>query len=81
MKKYFNRFCNKNKCTCFIDRLFNKDWSQCCQKHDDDYSKLKKDQSTKRADLKFLSCLKNKTWKTLAYVMYAAVRIFGREFK
>jgi hypothetical protein len=69
------------KCTCFIDRLFNKDWSICCQKHDEDYYRLSTGKSTKDADIQFLECLKLHTWKPLAYIMYGAVRIFGRKFK
>ena len=42
---------------------------------------LKKGDSTKRSDVKFLACLKTKTWKPVAYVMYGAVRLFGRKFK
>lgn len=68
-------------CTCFFDRLLNKDWSICCKQHDDDYEQLKKGDSTKDRDLKFLECLKQKTWEPLAYVMYSMVRIFGRWHK
>lgn len=76
-------FCKnwKNHCSCFIDRFKNVDWSDCCKQHDEDYKKLKKDESTKRADLRLLSCVKKKACKSLAYVMYAAVRVFGRKFK
>ena len=69
------------KCTCFIDRLFSKDWSSCCEEHDNCYSKLKEGESTKECDVKFLKCLKKKTWKILAYIMYGVVRVFGRKFK
>jgi len=77
------KFCKnwKNHCSCFIDKLFGKDWSDCCKAHDEDYKLLKEGDSTKRSDLRFLSCLKKKAWKSLAYVMYGAVRIFGRNFK
>lgn len=68
-------------CTCFFDRLFNKDWSDCCKQHDIDYEALKKGDSTKLSDIKFLECLKQKTWKPVAYLMYGFVRIFGRNFK
>lgn len=71
----------KGSCTCFFDKLFKKDWSECCKQHDIDYTKLKKGDSTKRSDVKFLACLKTKTWKPVAYLMYAAVRLFGRKFK
>lgn len=71
----------KNYCSCFIDKLFNKDWSECCKQHDDDYDLLNKGDSTKPSDIKFLECLKTKTWIPLAYLMYSAVRIFGRKFK
>ena len=76
-------FCKKWKgsCTCFLDKLFNKDWSECCKEHDDDYELLKKGDSTKPSDIKFLECLKKKTWKPVAYLMYGAVRLFGRKFK
>ena len=76
-------FCKKWKgsCTCFLDKFFNKDWSDCCKAHDKDYASLKKGDSTKRSDVKFLACLKTKTWKPVAYVMYGAVRLFGRKFK
>jgi hypothetical protein len=71
----------KGHCSCFFDSLFGKDWGKCCKKHDEDYKKLKKGDSTKSADLNFLECLKSKTWKPLAYVMYGVVRVFGRKFK
>ena len=76
-------FCKKWKssCSCFFDKLFGKDWSECCKKHDKDYELLGKGDSTKPSDLKFLECLKQKTWIPLAYLMYGAVRIFGRKFK
>ena len=76
-------FCKKWKgsCTCFLDKLFNKDWSECCKQHDEDYINLKDGDSTKPSDVKFLECLKKKTWKPVAYLMYAAVRLFGRKFK
>lgn len=76
-------FCKnwKNACSCFISKLFGKDWEICCKKHDDDYEKLKENESTKRADLRLLSCVKKKAWKCLAYLMYAGVRVFGRNFK
>ena len=76
-------FCKKWKssCSCFFDKFLNKDWSECCKQHDDDYELLGKGDSTKPADLKFLECLKQKTWIPLAYIMYGAVRIFGRKFK
>ena len=76
-------FCKKWKgnCSCFFDKLFNKDWGGCCKKHDEDYELLDKGDSTKPSDLKFLECLKQKTWIPLAYLMYGAVRIFGRKFK
>ena len=76
-------FCKKWKgnCSCLFDKLFNKDWGECCKKHDEDYELLDKGDSTKPSDLKFLECLKQKTWIPLAYLMYGAVRIFGRKFK
>ena len=76
-------FCKKWKgfCTCFFDKLFGKDWSECCKQHDEDYINLKENESTKPSDLKFLECLKKKSWKPVAYLMYGAVRIFGRKFK
>ena len=76
-------FCKrwKGSCTCFLDKLFNKDWSERCKQHDEDYINLKDGDSTKRSDVKFLACLKKKSWKPVAYLMYAAVRLFGRKFK
>ena len=76
-------FCKKWKgsCTCFLDKLFNKDWSECCKNHDKDYDNLQVGESTKSADVRFLECLKTKAWKPLAYIMYAAVRVFGRKFR
>lgn len=70
-----------NKCSCFVDRAFGKDWSSCCSNHDDCYDFLESGQSTKECDVEFLTCLKTKTWKWLAYSMYGMVRVFGRNFK
>ena len=55
-------FCKrwKGSCTCFLDKLFNKDWSECCKQHDEDYINLKDCDSTKPSDEKFLECLKAK---------------------
>lgn len=77
------KFCKnwRGNCTCFFDSLFNKDWSECCKAHDSDYDSLKKGDSTKSSDVKFLECLKTKAWKPVAYLMYGAVRLFGRKFK
>ena len=76
-------FCKKWKgsCTCFFDRLFNKDWSECCDQHDEDYNNLKEGDSTKPSDVKFLDCMKKKSWKIVAYFVYGFVRVFGRKFK
>lgn len=76
-------FCKnwRGACTCFFDKLFGKDWSECCKAHDSDYDSLKKGDSTKASDVKFLECLKTKAWKPVAYIMYGAVRLFGRKFK
>ena len=76
-------FCKKWKgsCACFFDKLFNKDWSECCKAHDDDYESLKDGDSTKPSDVKFLECLKKKSWLLVAYIMYVGVRLFGRNFK
>ena len=76
-------FCKKWKgsCTCFFDKFLNKDWSECCKQHDEDYINLKENESTKESDLKFLACLKKKSWKILAYAMYCVVRVTGRKFK
>ena len=77
------KFCKKwnGSCTCFLDKLFNKDWSECCKQHDEDYNNLKDGDSTKPSDIEFLECLKKKSWKAVAYLMYTAVRVFGRKFK
>ena len=80
-KVRLKNFCHKNASTCFIDRCCGVDWTECAVKHDLDYESLKKGDSTKRSDVKFLACLKKKSWKSVAYLMYAAVRLFGRKFK
>ena len=46
-----------------------------------DYESLKKGDSTKPSDVKFLDCMKKKSWKIVAYFVYGAVRLFGRKFK
>lgn len=76
-------FCKRwrGDCTCFLDKLFNKNWSYCCKQHDLDYEKLKENESTKISDLRFFACLKKKSWKIFAYLMYLGVRAFGRNFK
>ena len=71
----------KGSCTCFLDKFLNKDWGKCCKQHDLDYEILKKGESTKPSDDDFLDCLKENTWKPVAYLMYGVVRIFGRKFK
>ena len=71
----------KGSCTCFLDKFLNKDWSECCKQHDDDYEILKDGDSTKPSDVKFLDCMKKKSWKIVAYFVYGFVRVFGRNFK
>lgn len=62
-----------NSCTLFPD--YN--WDECCKFHD--YQYLSKKVSRKEADKILYNCVKNKS-KTIAYVMYAGVRLFGWYF-
>ena len=70
----FKSICERGqKCSCFIDSLFNKNWSKCCSGHDDNYINNKYDMTKDEADDMFYTCLKNNTWKWLAWLMYMAV--------
>ena len=71
----FFKFCNKTKCTCALDNIFNYDLSVCCFFHDRNY----KNQNVSRykADKLFYNCLKNISSKYIAIPYFLAVRIFG----
>jgi len=80
--KIHKKICERGqKCSCWFDGWFSKDWSLCCKEHDIDYKNLKKGDSTKESDKKFLKCLKSKANLGMAYLMYSVVRIFGRKYK
>ena len=72
-RAYFDKRCNKNDCTCFIDRLFNKDWGKCCKRHDIGYISNFENKTKEAIDSEFYECLKLNTWKWLAWIMYIAV--------
>jgi hypothetical protein len=73
MTKWLNKKCNKNKCTCFFDKLFSKNWGECCSAHDTDYI-YNPDNITKyEADDKLYECLKKHTWGWMAWIMWLAV--------
>jgi hypothetical protein len=46
-------FCKKWKgsCSCFFDKFLNKDWSECCKKHDEDYELLGKASALPPSDI------------------------------
>jgi hypothetical protein len=71
-------WCNRNHCTCFVDRFFGTYLGNCCKQHDKDYESTIK---RKTADKRFYVCLKKATYKPLAYLMYKAVRLFGKYFR
>jgi hypothetical protein len=65
-------------CTNWPDRLFGKDWSQCCLAHDIAYalpgSKLE-------ADLDLGRCVLDATgWWWMAALMVAGVTVFGGSY-
>lgn len=62
-------------CTAVPDLHF----SECCRQHDLDYENMKI--SRKDADKRFLDCmLATRKLKSIAYVYYLGVRIFGGLF-
>jgi len=73
MITFLDKKCNKNKCTCWFDRLFDKDWGECCAIHDRDYIYNIQNLTKKEADKKFYNCLKKHTWQWMAWIMYIAV--------
>ena len=68
-----NKRCNTNDCTCFIDKLLNKHWGACCRQYSSYYIynfiNLTKDE----VDCRFYNCLKKRTWKRLAFLVYVTV--------
>ena len=62
------------KCTCFIDRLFGKDWSICCEEHDINYMKNPHNLTKAQIDKDLFECLKNKSFYWNAVLMYGAIR-------
>ncbi len=70
----FNFSCERGqKCTCWFDGWFKRDWSSCCEEHDRDY--IKQRVSTKeKADKDFYKCLQKRAGKFMAWIMYTAVK-------
>ena len=73
IKEKLDKKCNKNDCTCFIDKLFSKRWGKCCKAHDIAYIHNFEKKSKEQIDLEFLECLEKHTYKWLARLMYYAV--------
>jgi hypothetical protein len=81
MKTWLKKLCERgNHCSCFVDTLFGKYHGDCCEQHDKDYGK---GSGLKRitADKRFYICLKKRTYKPIAYLMWLAVRKFGGRYK
>ena len=74
LKKLISKFCNKNHTTCFIDKCCGKDWTLCSKNHDDGYIYNTRNTTKEVIDDEFYDCLKRRTWKGLAWLMYSAVK-------
>lgn len=77
------QLCEKGqKCSCWFDGWFGKDWSSCCEEHDDDYTyEVPEKLDRKEADLLFRECLKMKgACFVMRWCMYYVVRIFGKGY-
>ncbi|MCV6607093.1 MAG: hypothetical protein OIF32_02680 [Campylobacterales bacterium] len=74
LKKIKSKICERGqKCSCFIDRMFKWDWSNCCEEHDKDY--IQQRTATKEiADKKFYKCLVKKAPKWIAKLMYSTIK-------
>ena len=69
----FDKFCNRNYTTCFIDQCCGKNWGKCSKRHDIGYISNFENKTKEAIDLEFYECLKLNTWKWLAWLMYIAV--------
>ncbi|MEL6503492.1 MAG: hypothetical protein AAFQ10_03455 [Pseudomonadota bacterium] len=68
----------RDHCTLWWDRLFGKDWSQCCAAHDQAYA-LGVDRGL--ADAALEACVAVVTgWPLWAAIMGAGVTVFGGFF-
>ena len=68
------KFCEKGqKCSCWFDGWFGKDWGSCCKEHDFDYI-FQRTKTKAEADKKFYKCLKQKAGLFIALVMYVGVK-------
>ena len=61
------------KCTCWFDGWFGKDWSFCCVEHDKDYI-YQRTKTKAEADKKLYKCLKIKAGYFMALIMYLAIK-------
>lgn len=64
-----------SKCTCFVDSWFGTYIGECCAKHDAAYET--QTNSKEVADRELYECIKSRTNRVLASVMWGAVRIGG----
>ncbi len=65
------KFCNRNKCTCWFDKLGKLDWTECCQEHDDNII-LGRTKNSFEADRKLWKCVAKRS-KIMATIMYIGV--------
>jgi hypothetical protein len=72
------RTCNKNKCTCWFDNLWNWDWSECCEQHDNDIINGLTS-GWLEANNKLFKCVA-KRCKIMAILMYIGVTPMGAIF-
>ena len=75
LEKQIEMSCNKNRCTCWFDGWFDKDWGACCETHDISY--YLGNVSRAEADRQLLECVKQRGGWFMAQAMYLAVRMFG----
>lgn len=71
----FNKYCNRNQCTCWIDKLGKTNWGSCCTEHDQDIIHART-KSSFEADRKLFKCVWTKPGilsKIIAPIMFIFV--------
>lgn len=73
IKKRITGFCERGQhCSCWFDSC----WGVCCKRHDRRYSDIRL--SKKQADLMLFRCVRRRSNKLMASLMYIGVVIGGQ---
>ena len=75
---WFTDKCNRNACTCWFDRFKEWDWSECCERHDNDYTNRNSHNKSKwKIDNELFECVREKTNFIFACIMWIGNKSFS----